>query len=155
MNITHLLDQFNQDASTAEQLLHLIETELAALSAQDFSSLQQIMEEKLPLLAQLEQHGKERARALREKKLSADLEGLKLLAAQSEQGEDLLSAGERLNELLQSCKAANLRNGRVIRSNQKSTEKMLCILRGNETPSLYDSTGGTAKMSGTRPLSQA
>jgi flagella synthesis protein FlgN len=155
MSTTYLLSLFNQDIATAEQLLTLIESEFAALGKQDFTCLQQVMTEKLPLLAQLEQHGKERTRKLLENNLTADLDGLTMLAAHTNHGDDLLAAGEQLNILLQRCKTANLRNGRIISSNRKFTEKMLCVIRGNEAPALYDSSGGTARPGGTRPLSQA
>lgn len=155
MNITHLQQQFDQDIGSAEQLLELINHEFEALSEHDLPRLQQILTDKLPLLALLEQNGKRRTRLLLDNNFSADHQGLQAAAAQAENGRALIDASEKLNELLEQCKTANLRNGRVIRSNQKSTESMLGILRGNETPSLYDSTGGTAKIGNKRPLSQA
>jgi flagella synthesis protein FlgN len=60
-----------------------------------------------------------------------------------------------LTLLDQHGQAANLRNGRLIRSSQASATSMLGILRGNETPSLYDSRGSAARIGQQRPLSQA
>ena len=80
---------------------------------------------------------------------------MQALAERSDKGDELLQISERLGELLERCQEANLRNGRVIRSSQKSTASMLGILRGAETPSLYDSSGSTAKIGNKRPLSQA
>ena len=67
----------------------------------------------------------------------------------------MVEQGDELNSLLERCQAANLRNGRLIRSSQASTRSMIGILRGNDTPSLYDSRGGAARIAQQRPLSQA
>ncbi|KIQ02591.1 MULTISPECIES: flagellar protein FlgN [Pseudomonas] len=155
MTATTLLDLFNEDIGHAERLLELIESEFQALSDNDLPSLQQVLADKQPLLASLDQHGKARTQILLGLHLSADRAGLQALAQRSAQGAALMAASDRLSDLLENCQSANLRNGRVIRSSQKSAEKMLGILRGNETPSLYDSSGSTAKIGGKRPLSQA
>ncbi|TBU77073.1 flagella synthesis protein FlgN [Phytopseudomonas daroniae] len=155
MNATTLLDLFNEDIGHAEQLLELVEAEFQALSEHDLPRLQQILADKQPLLASLDQHGKNRTQILLGLELSADRAGLLTLAERSDQGDALVTASDQLSSLLESCQSANLRNGRIIRSSQKSTESMLGILRGNETPSLYDSSGGTAKVDSKRPLSQA
>lgn len=155
MHDTALLELFSNDIGTAEQLLELIDTEFKALSDRDLPRLQSILTEKLPLLAQLDQHGKERSQLLTGLSLSADRAGLQALAAQSSHGELLLERGDQLNALLERCQAANLRNGRLIRSSQASANSMLGILRGNDTPSLYDSRGSAARIGHQRPLSQA
>lgn len=155
MHDTKLLELFINDIGTAEQLLELIDTEFQALSDRDLPRLQSILTEKLPLLSLLDQHGKERSQLLVSLGLSSDRNGLQALAAQSSQGSILLERGDQLNALLERCQAANLRNGRLIRSSQASANSMLSILRGNETPSLYDSRGSTARIGQQRPLSQA
>jgi flagella synthesis protein FlgN len=155
MHDTTLLELFSNDIGTAEQLLELIDTEFKALSDRDLPRLQSILTEKLPLLAQLDQHGKERSQLLTGLSISADRAGLQTLAAQSSHGELLLERGDQLNALLERCQAANLRNGRLIRSSQASANSMLGILRGNDTPSLYDSRGSAARIGHQRPLSQA
>ncbi|TIH09421.1 flagella synthesis protein FlgN [Pseudomonas leptonychotis] len=155
MHDTALLELFSNDIGTAEKLLELIDTEFKALSDRDLPHLQSILTEKLPLLAQLDQHGKERSQLLTGLSLSADRAGLQALAAQSSHGELLLERGDQLNALLERCQAANLRNGRLIRSSQASANSMLGILRGNDTPSLYDSRGSAARIGHQRPLSQA
>lgn len=155
MHDTALLELFSNDIGTAEQLLELIDTEFKALSDRDLPHLQSILTEKLPLLAQLDQHGKERSQLLTGLSLCADRAGLQALAAQSSHGELLLERGDQLNALLERCQAANLRNGRLIRSSQASANSMLGILRGNDTPSLYDSRGSAARIGHQRPLSQA
>ena len=155
MHAIRLLELFTLDIGSAEQLLELIDSEFQALSDHQLPRLQSILTEKLPLLTLLDQHGKERSQLLISLGLSADRVGLQALAAQSSQNEELLERGDQLNALLERCQAANLRNGRLIRSSQASANSMLSILRGNETPSLYDSRGSAARIGQQRPLSQA
>ncbi|MDH1261778.1 flagellar protein FlgN [Pseudomonas sp. GD03944] len=155
MNDTTLLQLFNDDIGTATRLLELIDIEYQALTDRDLPHLQSILADKQPLLIQLDQNGKQRTQILLGLQLSADRAGLQALAERSSVGADLLARGDELNALLQSCQAGNLRNGRLIRSGQASTRSMLGILRGGETPSLYDSSGSAAKIGQQRPLSQA
>ena len=155
MHDTNLLDLFTNDIGTAEQLLELIDTEFQALTERDLPRLQSILTEKLPLLTLLDQHGKQRSQLLASLNLSPDRAGLQALAEQSSVGEQLIERGDQLNALLERCQSANLRNGRLIRSSQASANSILGILRGNETPSLYDSRGSAARIAQQRPLSQA
>lgn len=155
MHDTTLLELFTDDIGSAEQLLELIEHEFQALSDRDLPRLQSILADKQPLLARLDQHGKARSQLLSGLQLSADRTGLQALAARSSQGAELLARGDALSALLERCQVTNLRNGRLIRSSQASTSSILGILRGGETPSLYDSRGGTARIGQQRPLSQA
>ena len=87
--------------------------------------------------------------------LSVDQQGLAQLASRSQHRDELLISSAQLSELLEQCRAANLLNGRVIRTSQISTNSILGILRGGETPDLYDSRGSTARIAQQRPLSQA
>ncbi|MDG9757374.1 flagellar export chaperone FlgN [Pseudomonas sediminis] len=155
MNDTALLDLFTNDIGTAEQLLELIDNEFQALTERDLPRLDSLLNDKQPLLALLQQHGDERSRLLQSAGLSADRDGLAALAAGSAQGEQLLARSEQLSALLQRCQDANLRNGRLIRANQASVGSVLGILRGGETPELYDSRGSAARIAQQRPLSQA
>ncbi len=155
MHDTALLDLFTTDIGTAEQLLELIDAEFQALSERDLPRLDGLLNDKQPLLALLQQHGNERSRLLQNAGLSADRDGLSALAANSPQGEQLLARSEELSNLLQRCQEANLRNGRLVRANQASVRSVLGILRGGETPGLYDSRGSAARIAQQRPLSQA
>jgi flagella synthesis protein FlgN len=155
MHDTTLLELFNDDIGSAEQLLELLDDEFQALGERDLVRLQSILENKQPLLVKLDQHGRTRSQLLISLQLSADRAGLQALAERSSQGAELLERGDQLQALLERCQAGNLRNGRLIRSNQTSARTMLGILRGGETPSLYDSRGSTARIAQQRPLSQA
>jgi flagella synthesis protein FlgN len=155
MTDTSLLHLFTSDIGTAEQLLELIDNEFQALTERDLPRLDTLLNDKQPLLALLQQHGSERSRLLQAAGLSADRDGLAALASRSPQGGELLARSEELSALLQRCQEANLRNGRLIRANQASVGSILGILRGGETPGLYDSRGGAARVAQQRPLSQA
>jgi flagella synthesis protein FlgN len=156
MHDTTLLHLFNQDIGTASQLLELIDAEFQALTDRDLPLLETILANKQPLLAVLSQHGGERNKLLTSLKLSPDQAGLNAIAEQSSVGGELLERGAELSALLERCQAANIRNGRLIRVNQASVGGMLGILRGNsDTPGLYDSRGGAARIGQQRPLSQA
>lgn len=155
MHDTTLLDLFTADIGTAQQLLELLDDEFSALSERDLSRLDALLNDKQPLLTLLQQHGGERASLLEDAGLSADRDGLASLAARSQIGNQLLTRSEELSVLLQRCQEANLRNGRLIHANQASVGNMLGILRDGQTPGLYDSRGGTARIAQQRPLSQA
>lgn len=155
MTDTALLHLFTTDIDTAQQLLELLDTEFQALTERDLPRLDGLLTEKQPLLAMLQQHGAERSRLLQAAGLSADRAGLSSLAANSAHGDELLARSEELSSLLQRCQEANTRNGRLIRANQASVGSVLGILRGGETPSLYDSRGSAARIAQQRPLSQA
>ncbi|WP_339485893.1 flagella synthesis protein FlgN [Pseudomonas sp. EL_65y_Pfl2_R95] len=155
MQDSSMLQLFNNDIGISEQLLELIDSEHQALGERDLDSLQHILSAKQPLLSQLGQHAQQRAQLLNNLQLSADLAGLQALAARSPLGADLLEQSNKLSQLLESCQNGNLRNGRLIRSNQTSTRSMLSILNGNDTPSLYDSSGSASRGANQRPLSQA
>jgi flagella synthesis protein FlgN len=155
MQSNDLLQLFIEDIGTAQRLLELIDAEFQAMGERDLPRLEQILGEKLPLLTLLDQHGSARSKLLSEQQLSADRAGLEAYAARQVNGAELLTRSDELNQLLESCRDANQRNGRLIRANQASLKSVLGILRGGETPGLYDSRGGAARIAQQRPLSQA
>jgi flagella synthesis protein FlgN len=155
MQSNDLLQLFIEDIGTAQRLLELIDAEFEAMGERDLPRLEQILGEKLPLLGLLDQHGAARSKLLVEQQLSADRAGLEAFANRSASGAELLDRSNELNQLLESCRNANQRNGRLIRANQASLKSVLGILRGGEMPGLYDSRGGAARIAQQRPLSQA
>lgn len=150
-----LLNSFATDIDTASQLLELLEREFDALRERDLPRLQGLLEEKQPLLLALQQHADERAQCLLAAGVSADAAGLNQLADKSPLGEQLIGTSQTLAQHLQLLQDANLRNGRLIHTNQHAVRSALNVLRGQETPSLYDSRGGASKVTRNRPLSQA
>lgn len=150
-----LLHLITEDIGAAEALLQLIEDEFHALDARDLEHLQGLLDSKLPLLQQLERNGRQRSETLRQAGVSSDRAGLAALTAQGKVEPGTVELSERLAALLEQCQQANLRNGRIIRNNQHATGRLLDILRGQDTPSLYDRRGGATQGSRQRPLSQA
>ncbi|QEY59279.1 flagellar protein FlgN [Pseudomonas sp. C27(2019)] len=155
MSDQHILELLLADIETAQQLLILLEQEFSALSERDLDALQVLLVKKQPALRTLEQHTAERGQLLLQSNTTADLQGLQQLAARSPLESQLLDSSAQLNSLIEQCQAANLRNGRLIRSNQTSVSSMLNIIRGTDTPSLYDKTGSAASTNKQRPFSQA
>lgn len=155
MTDQRILELLLADIETAQQLSDILEQEFAALSERELETLQKLLAEKQPALRLLEQHSTERSQLLKQSNLSADQQGLNILAAQSPLGQQLQDSSAQLNTLIEACQAANLRNGRLIRSNQSSVNSMLDIIRGTDAPALYDKTGNAAYGNKQRPFSQA
>ena len=155
MQDTELLQLFIDDIGHSRRLLELINAEFQALSERDLPSLTKILDEKIPLLSLLDQHGVQRSKLLQAQQLPHDRAGLEAFASRQANGAELLSHSDELGQLLERCREANQRNGRLIRANQASLQSVLGILRGGETPGLYDSRGSAARIGQQRPLSQA
>jgi flagellar biosynthesis protein FlgN len=156
MQDTELLQQLVDDIGTAQKLLELTDAEYQALAERNLVELEQLLTRKQTLLALLGQHGGHRSQALVQAQHSADRHGLTAYAAGSAVGEDILAQAEQLDRVLERCRQANERNGKLIRANQSAVGSMLQVLQGsNQTPDLYDRRGAAAKSSHNRPLSQA
>ena len=150
-----ILELLLTDISTATQLLEILEQEFIALSERKLETLQVLLAKKQPALRQLEQHSSERSQHLKQNNLPTNKEGLIKLAENSSVGAQLLESSTQLNSLIEQCQEANLRNGRLIRSNQISINSMLNIVRGADAPNLYDKTGSASSSVKQRPFSQA
>jgi len=150
-----LLQLLHEDLQTSQQLLALLDEEFAALQARDLHLLEKLLGSKQPLLAALSQNAQVRSQTLHSLGHSPDATGWNAYLAGHAQAEDLDKASQQLEQQLEQCRQANLRNGRLINANQASVGSLLGILRGAETPSLYDSRGATARIAQQRPLSQA
>jgi flagella synthesis protein FlgN len=117
--------------------------------------LEEILATKQALIILLEQHGRKRSEILVSLNLTPDRQGLEQLAAQSSVGQQLLTQGDALTDLIAQCQAANVKNGQSILMQQAATSNQLKILTGGEAPALYDASGTFAKPAMPRPLSQA
>ncbi|MGG7675991.1 flagellar protein FlgN [Pseudomonas sp. WC2] len=155
MHDTNLLQLINDDFAPAQQLLELLQTESLALHGRDMPLLEEILAHKQALIILLEQHGRKRSEILASLNLPTDRSGLAQLAGQSSIGEQLLTQGDALTDLIAQCQAANLKNGQSIQIQQAATANQLKILTGGEAPALYNASGTFAKPAVPRPLSQA
>lgn len=150
-----LLELIEHDSQCCTQLLALIEQEYEALQQRNLDILEDLLNSKQAFLAQLDQGASQRSQLLAQHSLKADLDGLKQLASQASNGQDLLDQAQNLSEQLHQCQQANLRNGRLIQASQHNTRQMLNLLRGNSPQDLYDKQGGAARINSSRPISQA
>ena len=156
MTDTRLLELLEQDINTSRQLLEVLEQEFAALNERKLEQLQQLLDKKQPLLMQLNQNAGTRSTIMRKQGVSADRQGFEQLAAQSAVGEQLRHNHSTLNDLIERCQSANMRNGRLIRANQTSVNSALNIIRGSgNEPSLYDKSGSTGHKSTQRTFTKA
>ncbi|WP_417779650.1 flagella synthesis protein FlgN [Stutzerimonas xanthomarina] len=156
MRDSELLQQLIDDIGTAQTLREVADAEHLALAERNLGELEQLLTQKQALLALLSQHGTLRSQALAKAQLSSDRNGLAQFAAASEIGDEILAQAEQLERVLEECRKANERNGRLIRANQSAVGTMLQVLQGTtQTPDLYDRRGTAAKSTHHRPLSQA
>ncbi|WP_456024905.1 flagella synthesis protein FlgN [Pseudomonas protegens] len=155
MHDTNLLQLINDDFAPAQQLLELLQTESLALHGRDMPLLEEILAHKQALIILLEQHGRKRSEILASLNLPTDRSGLEQLAGQSSIGDQLLTQGDALTDLIAQCQAANVKNGQSIQIQQAATANQLKILTGGEAPALYNASGTFAKPAVPRPLSQA
>ncbi len=153
MQPAELIEQLKEDISVASELLALMEPELTALKERDLPSLETLLAQKQPLLATLDAHRQQRSQFLQQAGLTANPHDLAQLLAAHQQSHLV----GQLETLLDACKTANERNGRLIHLNKSAIEKMLNILlHGNaESAKIYDKYGSTAQRGRQRPLSQA
>ena len=150
-----LLESIEHDSQCCTELLALIEHEYVALQQRNLNNLEELLNAKQALLAQLDQGASQRSQLLEQHGLKADLDSLKHLAQEADDGKTLLDQAQHLSAQLHLCQEANLRNGRLIQASQHNTRQMLNLLRGNSPQDLYDKQGGAARISSSRPISQA
>ncbi|RED01882.1 flagella synthesis protein FlgN [Ectopseudomonas oleovorans] len=150
-----LLEITRHDIDLSEQLLALIEQEFQALSERQLDRLEALLGTKQILLKQLDQHAQQRTALLQAHGLRADLQGLQALAARQPDGEELLALSSRLAQLMEQCKAHNVRNGQIIQANRFVVGKLLNVLQGTSAPTLYNRRGSQTGGGYQRPLSSA
>ncbi|MNN02390.1 FlgN protein [compost metagenome] len=137
-----------------QELLDLLQQEAVALHGRDMAPLEGILARKQSLIVLLEQQGQRRNNLLAGLGLSANRAGIQAVAAQSANGEVLMQQLDVLTQLMDTCRQVNETNGRIIQVQQHVTNNQIRILMGGDSPSLYDSRGGTSLLAKPRALSQ-
>ncbi|GFM76265.1 MULTISPECIES: flagella synthesis protein FlgN [Pseudomonas] len=155
MQDTTLLQMITDGMVPTRQLLELLHAESLVLHGRDMGEMEHILAQKQALVILLEQHGRRRSQLLAGLGLPANRKGLQELASHSDVGEQLIAASDELSALIAECQAINEQNGSLIQLQQVTTAHQLRILKGADTPTLYDSRGSTAGRARPRPLSQA
>ncbi|MEB6589923.1 MULTISPECIES: flagellar protein FlgN [Pseudomonas] len=154
MHDTTLLQLIEDDIAPMQELLDLLQKEAVALHGRDMAPLENILARKQSLIVLLEQQGLRRNNLLTSLGLSANRAGVEAVAAQSPNGELLLQQLDVISQLMQACQQLNEANGRIIQVQQHVTSNQIRILQGGDSPSLYDSRGGTSPLAKPRALSQ-
>ncbi|MCO7518282.1 MULTISPECIES: flagella synthesis protein FlgN [Pseudomonas] len=149
-----LLQLIENDIAPTQELLELLQNEAIALHGRDMVVLEQILARKQSLIILLEQQGRRRSQLLASLGLSADRAGAQALAAQSSNGQAILARLDELSQLMDACQQVNATNGQIIQVQQHVTANQVRILQGGDSPSLYDSRGGTSPMAKPRAISQ-
>ena len=149
-----LLQLIENDIAPTQELLELLQNEAIALHGRDMGVLEQILARKQSLIILLEQQGRRRSQLLASLGLSADRAGAETLAAQSSNGPAILARLDELSKLMDACQQVNATNGQIIQVQQHVTANQVRILQGGDSPSLYDSRGGTSPMAKPRAISQ-
>ncbi|MBK4995696.1 flagellar protein FlgN [Pseudomonas sp. S37] len=154
MHDTTLLQLIEDDIAPLQELLDILQREAVALHGRDMAPLENILARKQSLIVLLEQQGLRRNNLLTSLGLSPDRAGVEAVAAQSPNGELLLQQLDVISQLMQACQQVNETNGRIIQVQQHVTNNQIRILQGGDSPSLYDSRGGTSLLAKPRALSQ-
>lgn len=144
-----------EDIQSAQSLLELMDKEHQALSERKLELLQPMLDEKQLLLSSLAQNANARSQILSRLGLQADANGFRQFASQSSNSADLVQLHDQLEALFNQCQTSNLRNGRLIRANQVSVGQALNVIRGNDSPTLYDRSGSTTAGNSRRTFTRA
>lgn|SRR5574344_1400407 len=152
---TELLNLIETDINTCRQLLETLDLEFTALGERHIEQLQQLLQSKQPLLESLARNANRRTAILREHGHEASAEGFMAFAASAPDTALLAEQHQQLAALMETCQAANIRNGRLIRTNQVGVGSALNILRGNDGPALYNRSGSTTSSGSNRTYTRA
>lgn len=146
-------DLIDQDISLSQQFVSLLQGEREALDQRDYQRFQQLLAEKQPLLALLEQHSQQRKQQLQAMGLETEAATLELLQQQSPATAD---KWRQLEKLWLQCQQLNNDNQQAVQRTQKTVQQLLGILRGKDTSTqTYDQQGSTRNSGGGRSISNA
>lgn len=152
---TELLHLLETDIETCRQLLETLDLEFTALGERQLDQLQTLLQSKQPLLESIARNANRRTAILREHGHEASGEGFAAFVSNSPLAATLLEQHQQLASLMDTCQAANIRNGRLIRTQQVGVGSALNILRGNDGPALYNRSGSTISRGTHRTFTRA
>ncbi len=140
------------------QLDEILLREREAIRQRDSSDIHQLLQEKTNLLQQLEHNGIERIRMLEEAGFEASDQGVQDYLQQQTPNEapQLGVAWDGLKASLESCRTANIVNGKIIHRSRQQINLLLDMMRGqSNTPRLYTQTGSNTTAQRQLPLAKA
>lgn len=146
---------FNQAIQDCQQFVALLDREQEALSRQDMAELEQLLNEKSPLINALSLHDQAIAGWCQQSGKAADQSMESFIASLGQPG--LAQSYQSFRDALQRCQTANQRNARLVRHSQQATSHLVDLLRnqGESSQGVYDRQGLTSRSGILRPLTKA
>ncbi len=151
-----LISLLDKTTSLTLELLVVLNEEREALSQQDITILEAVIEKKLGVAQALQAIDQQRDNAQTKLGAAPGMTGTEaLLAAHADQ--QLHASWQALYEASQRCKEENLLVGTMIRKNKLVTDQALQVLRRGsiETEQIYSANGVTTQQPQSSPLGKA
>ena len=144
------------DVKATQSLLALLEEEQEALKSRNVESLEKIVEDKAPLLAQLEESAVQRTLWVQRITNEDNAEDAWKDILESDIPPALKTNWESLKQLLESCKLKNEVNGKMLARNQQVFSRLLDIMRGQQvSKNLYNASGAASGGSRSKIVGEA
>jgi len=154
--VKDLISLLDKTTSLTLELLDVLSEERAALSQQDITILETVIEKKLGVAQALQAIDRQRDNALAKLGAAPGAAGTEaILATHADQ--QLNNSWQALCEASLRCKEENLLVGTMIRRNKLVTDQALQVLRKGsiETAQTYSANGITARQYQSSPLGKA
>lgn len=147
LNAEQIQRQLTGDIHACNALLSLLEEEQSALATKDADALANIIDQKLPALAQLENSAKQRA-AWASANAPADVVASWDGVLDNINQKKLKTDWEHVKKLTLECKHKNEVNGKILARHQQVYGRLLELLRGQTAaPQLYNAYGAATQNS--------
>ena len=141
INAQNVESLIQNDIATCKALLELLDKEQEALKKRDSDELAQILENKAPYLASLEQSAQTRNQWAQASTPEDAPDAWKKMLNELKNTE-VKTLWSSLKELFEQCKIKNEVNGKMLIRNQQAFGRLLDILRGQNTAkNLYNAAG--------------
>lgn len=151
--LNRIADSIEQDIVACETLVQLLQHERKLLADRAYDTLDSIIQEKSAWLIKLEQSAKTRQSLLIDSGInSADDPAAAFMAWLESSGQQKLAGRwQLLKTRMEECKNANEINGKLIYRGQATHQKLIGILRGQDSQTMLYTDKGVKKNSG-QPL---
>jgi len=155
--VKNLISLLDKTTSITLELLDVLKEEREALSQQDITILETVIEKKLGVAQALQSLDQQRDNALAKLGAPPGATGTETVLAAHETNQQLHNSWQALCGVSHRCKEENLLVGTMIRKNKLVTDQALQVLRRGciETEQTYSANGVTAKQFQSSPLGKA
>lgn len=135
---TELEQHIQQDIKSCEILLQLLHAERDALKERQLDLLEDIIQNKAEHLLSLEKSANLRAQWLADPQAASATLEQRWATLLAKQAPHLQPLWQKLRDLLQTCQSENEVNGKMLGRSQQTLNRVLGLLRGQDTsPNLY------------------